>query len=80
MLRPNPPRMVTVLIAVGLLILGLALALLPSATVKDVLTGLPLPGQIDKELLKLARSDTVAYACLLASPLLLVAGSLLPGI
>ena len=78
--RPNPPRMVTVLIALALLAVGLGLALLEPSAVRGLITDLPLPVDLEKELVRLARSDTVAYACLAASPLVLAVGSLLPGI
>jgi hypothetical protein len=78
--RPNPPRMITVIVAVALLAIGVAGTLLPAATIRDIITGLPLPKDLDRELLRLALDDTISYACALASPLLLVVGSLLPGI
>jgi hypothetical protein len=78
--RPNPPRMITVVIAVALLVIGVAGTLLPAATIRDVVTGLPLPKDIDREVLRLALDNTIAYVFALAAPMLLVVGSLLPGI
>jgi len=76
-MRPNPPRMVTVLIAIALLVIGLSLTLVPIAPLNEFLAeyfyptlggyGFPL----DREL---------GYLCLAASPTLLVVGSLFPGI
>ncbi len=79
-LRPNPPRMVTVLIALALLAAGVAGTLIDLETVRDIITGLSLPRGIERDVLGLIADRTIAYACLLASPLLLVLGSLLPGI
>jgi hypothetical protein len=79
-LRPNPPRMVTVLAALALLALGLAGTLLPEATVRDVISGLSLPNATERDVLRLILDRQVAYAALFASPMLLVVGSLLPGI
>ena len=44
------------------------------------ITGLSLPRGIERDILALIAERTVAYSCLLASPVLLVLGSLLPGI
>ncbi|MDQ3448898.1 MAG: hypothetical protein M3432_06955 [Chloroflexota bacterium] len=79
-LRPNPPKMVTVLIALALLAAGVAGTLIDLETVRDIITGLSLPRGIERDVLGLIADRTIAYACLLASPLLLVLGSLLPGI
>jgi hypothetical protein len=80
MLRPNPPRMITVLIAVALLAIGLGLTWLEPRQVRDIINLLPLPDATTKDLLRLAREDSTAYAFLAAAPLLLAVGSLLPGI
>ncbi len=79
-LRPNPPKMLTVLIALALLAAGVAGTLIDLETVSDIITGLSLPRGIERDVLGLIADRTIAYACLLASPLLLVLGSLLPGI
>lgn len=79
-LRPNPPKMVTVLIALALLAVGIAGTLIEPETVRDLITGLSLPRGIERDILALIAERTVAYACLLAAPVLLVLGSLLPGI
>ncbi|MGI8704021.1 MAG: hypothetical protein ACR2JZ_05870 [Candidatus Limnocylindrales bacterium] len=68
-LRPNPPRMITVLAAVALLVIGLAGTLVPLEVVTD------LVGQFGFEL-----DRDLAYLALFLSPVLLVIGSLLPGI
>ncbi|MDQ3493076.1 MAG: hypothetical protein M3452_07440 [Chloroflexota bacterium] len=79
-LRPNAPRMVTVLIALALLAVGVAGTLIDPDTVRDLITGLSLPRGIERDILGLIAERTIAYACLLASPMVLVLGSLLPGI
>jgi len=74
-LRPNPPRLITVAIAVALGVVGLVFALPfePGVTLLQPLaTALGSIGlDLDREL---------AFLFLLASPSVLVVGSLLPGI
>jgi hypothetical protein len=78
--RPNPPRMITVVIAIALLVVGLAGTVISPETVRDVVTGIGLPAGTERQILQLVLDKTVAYVCLLAAPMLLVLGSLLPGI
>ena len=74
-LHPNPPRMVTVVLALVLAVVGVALAwpvepllaLLAPVTEPAAAMGLPM-------------NDTTGFLALLVSSGLLVAGSLLPGI
>ena len=74
-LKPNPPRMVTVGIALALGVIGLIYAwpidglMTILAPVRDVIASIGLT--TDREL---------GFLCLFACPSLLVAGSLLPGI
>ena len=74
-LHPNPPRMVTVGLAVALAVVGVILAwpIEPAvsllAPVADVARGIGL-----------ALNAETGYLCLFASSALLVAGSLLPAI
>ena len=76
-MRPNPPRMVTVLIAIALLVIGLSLTLVPIGPLNEFLAEYVSPTlsgygfAIDRQL---------GYICLAASPTLLVIGSLFPGI
>ncbi len=72
--------MITVLIALALLAVGIAGTLVGPATVIDFVTGLGLPGGVERDIVQLITDRTIAYACLFASPMLLVIGSLLPGI
>jgi hypothetical protein len=74
-IHPNPPRMVTVVVALALAVVGVALAwpiepvLGVLAPVTDLITGFGI-----------ALDQTTGFLCLLGSSGLLVAGSLLPGI
>ena len=68
-LRPNPPRMVTVIIAIALLVVGLAGTVISIPAVNEALATYEIP--FDR---------TIAYLALLAAPMLLVIGSLLPDI
>lgn len=77
--RPNPPRLITVVAAVALLVVGLALVY-ADAEVAQTIKNLPLGADVTRQLLDLATQRTGAYVCLAASPLLLIAGSLLKGL
>jgi len=82
-MKPNAPRMVTVIVAVVLLLAGLALAFLPGGQVEDLIRAiadLGLPSGIENDLLRLAADRLAAWGLLAAAPLLLVAGSLLKGL
>lgn len=72
--------MVTVILAVAITIVGLALVFLPTAEVTDLIRQVELPRNIERTLLDLAADRIVAYASLLASPVLLIIGSLVRGI
>lgn len=80
MLRPNPPRMVTVVIAVALTIVGLALIYMPTADAVNLVRQLPLPNDIMNQVVELIRERFLAYLALAASPILLILGSLLKGL
>lgn len=74
-LRPNPPRLITVAAAVALLVVGaiLALPITPALElldpIRDFVSGYGL--DLDRE---------AGYLLLFAGDVLLIAGSLLPGI
>lgn len=78
-MRPNPPKMVTVVLAVLLTIAGLALIYFNDDAVRLV-RQLSLPNDIEREILSLVTERVIAYLSLAASPVLLILGSLLPGI
>lgn len=74
-LRPNPPRLVTVILAVALVLVGLSATVFPLDFVNaalDVVQG-SLGTNIEV-------TTEVAWLLLFAGDALLVAGSLLPGI
>jgi hypothetical protein len=74
-LHPNPPRLITVGIAVALLLVGAILALpIPQAVdLLNPLAAVVAPFGLDFDV-------TFGYLCLFAGNALLIAGSLLPGI
>lgn len=78
-MRPNPPRMVTVVLAVALLVVGLALIFYQGAAI-DLVRGLPLPRELSRDVISLMGEQMVAWLALAASPVLLIVGSLLPNI
>ena len=71
--------MSTVVLAVGLMIVGLALAFFQAQAV-DLIRQLPLPNDITKLAVSWATERFVAWALLAASPILLIVGSLVKGI
>jgi hypothetical protein len=79
LLRPNPPRVITVALAVALTIVGVALVFFQSEAIDFVQT-LPLSRDLSRQVLDLMGRQVVAWAALAASPILLIVGSLLPGI
>jgi hypothetical protein len=72
--------MITVVVAVALTVLGLALLYLPMDQVVDLLRQVGLPGDIQATIVDLIRAELAAYAALALSPLLLIAGSYLKGL
>jgi hypothetical protein len=79
-MKPNAPRMITVVIAVALTVVGLAMLFLPGGQVADLIRSLPLGGDLTRQLVELAARQTLAWLMLAASPLLLIAGSLVRGL
>lgn len=75
MLHPNPPRLITVGIAVFLILVGLSATLFPIDLVNEALATVQGFAGTNIEV-----TDQIAWLCLLAGDGLLVAGSLLPGI
>ena len=71
--------MVTVVLAVALTIVGLALIYYQGPAI-DLVRGLPLPADITRQVVSLMGEQIVAWAALAASPILLIAGSLLPNL
>ena len=75
MLRPNPPRLVTVVLAIALLVVGISATVFPIDFVSEALA--LVQGEIGTSI---EVTTEIGWLCLLAANLLLVAGSLLPGI
>lgn len=71
--------MVTIVIAVILLVLGLALVFFQTESI-DLIKGIGLPGDIQRQIVSLMEEKTLAWGLLAASPILLILGSLLRGI
>jgi hypothetical protein len=74
-LRPNPPRLVTVVIAVALVLVGLSATVFPIDFVNEALA--IVQGAIGTDI---AVTTDLAWVALFAGNVLLIAGSLLPGI
>jgi hypothetical protein len=73
--------MVTVVAAVALLALGLALAYLPmDPPVGHLIREIGLPRDIQATVVELIREEMAAYVALALAPLLLIAGSYLKGL
>lgn len=71
--------MVTIVIAVLLLVVGLALVFFQAESL-DLIKAIGLPGDIQRQIVSLMAEKFLAWALLAASPILLIVGSLLPGI
>ena len=76
-MHPNPPRVITVVVAVVLMLIGLALVFYDAQALDFVRTA-GLPADIQRQVVGLMQDRTIAWGALLASPLLLIIGSLLP--
>jgi hypothetical protein len=76
-LHPNPPRMITVVIAVALLLIGISGTVFPLPFVDSLAEGVlrPVLGATG-----LGLEEQTWWLFLFLSPVLLVIGSLLPGI
>jgi len=69
--------MVTVVLSLGLLVVGLAAYFMPGPEVAALIRDLGLPGDIQGIVLDFLEHDLFAFAALAAAPLLLIVGSLL---
>jgi hypothetical protein len=76
-MHPNPPRQVTVIIAVALTVLGLALVFFEAQTL-DFVASAGLPIDVQRQIIGWMEDRTFAWGALAASPILLTLGSLLP--
>jgi len=73
--RPNPPRLVTVVIALALIVVGVSVTVFPLDFVNQALDLVQSTLGTDIQV-----TTEIGWLFLLAGDLLLVAGSLLPGI
>jgi hypothetical protein len=71
--------MVTVVLAVALMVIGLALVFFQGQTI-DIVRDLGLPNDVQRQIVQLASEQIAAWAALVAAPVLLIVGSLLPNI
>ena len=76
-MRPNPPRQITVIIAVALMVIGLSLVFFEAQTL-DFVRAAGLPIDIQRQIVGWMEDRTFAWGALAASPILLTLGSLLP--
>jgi hypothetical protein len=74
-LHPNPPRLVTVVIALALIVVGLSATIFPLDFVNQALDLVQSTIGTDIEV-----TTEIAWLFLFAGDALLIAGSLLPGI
>src|SRR5687768_11257685 len=79
-MSPNPPRMVTVVLAVVLTVIGLALVFLPTGQMEDLVRQIGLPPDIQRTVVSWIEDRIVAWAALAASPIVLIVGSLVRGL
>lgn len=75
LLRPNPPKLVTVVIALALILVGLSATVFPIDFVNAALDLVQSTIGTD-----IAVTTEIAWLFLFAGNVLLIAGSLLPGI
>lgn len=79
-MRPNPPRMVTVVVAVVLLVVGFVLVFFQAQAI-DFVRGLgALPNDLQRQIVGWMAERFVAWGLLAAAPLLLIVGSLVKGL
>jgi hypothetical protein len=76
-MRPNPPRRITVIVAVVLMVVGLGLVFYEAQTL-DFVRAAGVPIDIQRQLIAWMEDRTFAWGSLAASPILLIIGSYLP--
>ena len=74
-MHPNPPRLITIGLALALIVIGLSATVFPIDFVNEALALVQQTIGTNIEI-----TTQVAWICLLAGDALLIAGSLLPGI
>ena len=75
MLRPNPPKLVTAVVAVALVLIGLSATVLPIDFVNEALAAAQSAAGFDVRV-----TTELGWLLLFAGDALLIIGSLLPGI
>lgn len=78
-MRPNPPRMITVVLAVALCVIGLVLVFYQGPAI-DLVRAIGLPADIQRQVVSFMGEQIAAWGALALSPILLIVGSLLPNI
>lgn len=79
-MKPNPPRMVTVVLAIVLTVIGLALIYFPTGQLEDLVRQIGLPADIQRTVVSWIADRIVVWAALAASPIVLIVGSLVRGL
>jgi hypothetical protein len=74
-MHPQPPRTLTVVVAIVLTLIGLALVFYDTQSVNFV-QGLSLPNDIQRQVVGWMQDKTIAWGLLALSPVLLIIGSL----
>jgi hypothetical protein len=74
-MHPQPPRTLTVVVAIVLTLIGLALVFYDTQSVNFV-QGLSLPNDIQRQVVGWMQDKTIAWGVLALSPVLLIIGSL----
>jgi hypothetical protein len=78
--KPNPPRMITVVLAVALTVVGVALFFYQAQAI-DFVRGLGfIPNDLQRQIVQLMTERIAAFVALAGSPIVLIIGSLLPNI
>jgi hypothetical protein len=78
--RPNPPRMVTVVVAVLLTVAGLALVFYQADAISFVRGLGGIPNDLQRQIVSWMSEQFVAWGLLAGSSLLLIIGSLVRGL
>jgi hypothetical protein len=71
--------MITVIVAVVLMVIGLALVFYQGPTI-DLVQGIGLPNDLERQITSFMAENVVQWGALALSPILLILGSLLPNL
>ena len=78
-MQPSRPTGATTALAIVLLVVGLALVFFQAQAI-DLVRGIGLPNDLQRQIVQLMQERLAAFAALAASPILLIVGSLVKGI